>query len=304
MHFREKRRKGIGGSDIAALFGLSKWGSPLSVYLEKLGESGDDDLDENEFIFWGNALEPVIADRFAKETGKELRVLEETIVSKNHNFMLAHIDRDVVGESAGLEVKTASQYKLGEWEGSVPTPYMLQCQHYMYVTEATHWYLAVLIGGNTFKHFVVKRDDELIEMIIDKCDKFWNGNVLKRVPPEATQLDSDLLSNLYSFSSADSVANLDSLSSEIARLDETNGIIRELESKRKLIENRIKSEMGESELGYSGDYELSWKPRTTNRIDVQRLKKEAPDVYSGFLKESQTRFFSIKKSSSQSVNSV
>ena len=304
MHFREKRRKGIGGSDIAALFGLSKWGSPLSVYLEKLGESGDDDLDENEFIFWGNALEPVIADRFAKETGKELRVLEETIVSKNHNFMLAHIDRDVVGESAGLEVKTASQYKLGEWEGSVPTPYMLQCQHYMYVTEATHWYLAVLIGGNTFKHFVVKRDDELIEMIIDKCDKFWNGNVLKRVPPEATQLDSDLLSNLYSFSSADSVANLDSLSSEIARLDETNGIIRELESKRKLIENRIKSEMGESELGYSGDYELSWKPRTTNRIDVQRLKKEAPDVYSGFLKESQTRFFSIKKSSSQSVNSA
>ena len=304
MHFREQRRKGIGGSDIAALFGLSKWGSPLSVYLEKIGEASDDELEGNEFIYWGNALEPVIAERFESETGKKLRVLEETLVSKNHDFMVAHIDRDVVDESAGLEVKTASQYKLSEWEDSVPVQYMLQCQHYMYVTESTHWYLAVLIGGNTFKHFVVQRDDELIDMIVSKCEAFWNNHVLKRVPPEATQFDSDLLSSMYDFSNAESTANLDTLSSQIQSLDETVSIIRDLEEKRKLIENRIKSEMGEAEFGYSGDYELSWKPRKINRIDVQRLKKEAPDVYTGFLRESKTRVFSFKKTTRQSVNSI
>ncbi|MCI4170689.1 YqaJ viral recombinase family protein, partial [Bacillus spizizenii] len=81
----------------------------------------------------------------------------------DYPFMLANVDRLVVGDRAGLECKTASEDLKGEWVGEeVPDAYLVQCQHYMAVTGLCAWWIAVLIDGNTFVYKKVERDEELI----------------------------------------------------------------------------------------------------------------------------------------------
>ena len=78
--------------------------------------------------------------------------------------------------------KTASAYKAGEWDDTIPDEYMLQVQHYMSVTGYVGTYIAVLIGGNTFKWKFIERDEELISMLIELEADFWDY-VRLRTPP-------------------------------------------------------------------------------------------------------------------------
>jgi putative phage-type endonuclease len=93
-----------------------------------------EDLSDNEWIYWGTKLEQLVADRFCEVTGKSVR-RRGLLKSDRKPFMLASVDRVVVGENAGLECKTANSYASKEWEGdNVPDTYYAQCQHYMAVT--------------------------------------------------------------------------------------------------------------------------------------------------------------------------
>lgn len=73
-----------------------------------------------------------------------------------------------------FEAKTASAFKAGEWENAIPDEYMLQIQHYMAVTGFKAAYIAVLIGGNTFRWRLVERDEELIAMLVQLEAEFWD----------------------------------------------------------------------------------------------------------------------------------
>ena len=103
------RRNGIGGSDMAALLGLNKWRSVLDVWLDKTGQT-EPDTEGNRFTYWGIKLEALVADEFALQTGYKVRNNNFTLQSDEHPWMLANIDREIVGVDAGLECKTASAY--------------------------------------------------------------------------------------------------------------------------------------------------------------------------------------------------
>lgn len=144
------RRKGIGGSDAAAIAGLNKWKSPVAVYLEKIGQAPEENV-SSEAAYWGTVLEDVVAQEFSKRTGLKVRRRNAILQHPEHSFMLANVDRLIVGEKAGLECKTASEYLKEEWkDDEVPAQYLIQCQHYMAVTGYDAWWIAVLIGGNKF----------------------------------------------------------------------------------------------------------------------------------------------------------
>ena len=147
------RNSGIGGSDVACIMGLNPWKSAYALYAEKHGDVEAEDLSNNEFVYWGTVLEQVVADRFCELTGKKVRKCG-TLQDESYEFMLANVDRLVVGENAGLECKTANGFKASEWDGDcLPDSYYCQCQWYMMVTGCEKWYIACLIGGN---HFVWK----------------------------------------------------------------------------------------------------------------------------------------------------
>ncbi len=183
---RAARMKGIGGSDVAAILGLSPWKTSFQLYMEKRGEFVEEDKN-SELIHFGNVLEDVVANEYARRNDVKVQRRNDIIVHDEHKFMQAFIDRKVVGSKKGLECKTADKYTRGKWgeagSDEVPESYRLQSEHYMIVTGYPEWDLAVLIGGNEYRDYTLKQDAELSEMIIEECAEFWK-RVEQGIPPE------------------------------------------------------------------------------------------------------------------------
>ena len=164
----EWRKNGIGGSDVGAIAGANPWKSPISVYLEKIGEAPK--AEENERMYWGNVLKNIVAKEFSKRTGFKVQRRNAMYQHPEHEFMLANIDRIYIkdGHVAGiLECKTTNEYSKDQWEGDkIPNHYYLQVQHYLAVTGFQEAYIAALIGGNKYVYKKINRDDELIDYFI------------------------------------------------------------------------------------------------------------------------------------------
>ena len=180
------RVNGIGGSEAAAVLGLSPWKTPYQVYCDKLGLSGDQET--TPAMEWGTRLEPVVRQKYADETGRTVRfpIGDEFghMQSDRHPFMLATLD-GITDDGRGLEIKTTRHG--GEWgeEGSdeVPQAYVVQCQHYMVVSKLEVFDIALLIGGSDFRIYEVPRDEELQGLIIEREAEFWRM-VESKTPPE------------------------------------------------------------------------------------------------------------------------
>lgn len=293
----EARRLGIGGSDVSAIAGLNKWKSPINVYLDKTGQSPDEDS-AGEAAYWGNVMEDIVAQEFSIRTGMKVRKRNAILKHPEHDFMLANVDRLIIGKQEGLECKTASEYLKGEWEDEeVPAAYLLQCQHYMAVTGYHAWHIAVLIGGNKFIHKKIERDEELIDYLIGIEKDFWVNHVLAEVPPlfDGSEASSDLLNALYPQAEPSSEIQLsndvDQMLDAIEQLAED---IKAAKLKKKEYENQIKNILGENEKGITLKRVVTWKNYETNRIDTERLKAEQPELYKKYTNTSTARRFTVK----------
>ncbi|TWT04630.1 YqaJ viral recombinase family protein [Planomicrobium sp. CPCC 101079] len=293
----EQRRKGIGGSDVSAIAGLNKWKSPIGVYLDKTGQSPDED-NAGEAAYWGNVMEYIVAQEFSLRTGMRVRKRNAILQHPEHSFMLANVDRLIVGKKEGLECKTASEYLKGDWEDEeVPAAYLLQCQHYMAVTGYKAWHIAVLIGGNKFIHKRIERDEELIQYLIGIEKDFWENHVLAEVPPvfDGSDASSELLKALYPQAEPTSEINLPGdVEQMLEAMDQLAEDIKAFETQKKKYENRIKALLGENEKGYTLKRVVTWKNYETNRIDSKRLKAEQPDLYKKYTNTSTARRFIVK----------
>jgi len=148
----ENRSKFIGGSDIAAVMGVSRWKTPLQLWAEKTGAVQPEDLSDKEYVELGSELEDFIAKHFEKKAGIKVRRAPRRYTHKDHPFMACQVDRLVTGTDELVECKNASAWKAKEWEGEeIPVEYILQVSWQLMVTGRKKGYLAVLIGGNTFK---------------------------------------------------------------------------------------------------------------------------------------------------------
>lgn len=291
----KERQKGIGGSDAAAIAGLNKWKSPIAVYLEKTGEIPP--VEENEAMYWGNRLEDMVADEFSNRTGLKVRRRNAILQHPEHPWMLANVDRLIVGRREGLECKTANEYLKGEWEGEeVPAAYLLQCQHYMAVTGYDAWWIAVLVGGNKFMFKKIERDEELISYLIDIEKNFWENHIMLRIPPafDGSDASSELLKQMYPDAEPESELELDDEADKlIDALEQVNGEIKELETRKKDYENKLKAMLGEYEKGITKDHVVSWKSITSNRFDSKSFKKDHPELFNKYAKKSSYRRFQI-----------
>ena len=184
----EERRTGIGGSDAATVLGINPFTTTYELYLDKLGEAPPED--ENflkEARYWGSVLEQPVSDRYAEETGYKIQKANNIIRSKEYPFMLANIDRKVVGEDRriGFEAKTAARPEGWGESGSneIPPYIMCQVQHYLAVTGYDHWDLAVLIGNRDYRSYRINPIESIIEQLIEAEQEFWD-RVQNRVAPE------------------------------------------------------------------------------------------------------------------------
>jgi putative phage-type endonuclease len=297
--WRELRQQGIGGSDAAAIAGLSRWGSAFSVYANKLGLIKD--KEDNESMRQGRDLEKYVADRFVErmrenDNPKQVRCCNYILQSKKHPFMIANIDRLIVGEKAGLECKTTNVYNGTKFsEGDVQSDYYVQCQHYMAVTGAKKWYLAILVLGKGFYDFEIPRHDADIERLIEIEEYFWKENIIARIEPspDGSACAADVIKGLYPEASEGSIIDLSPLDREIEGFQNEVRAIKEHEQARDLYKQKIQVYMKDSEIGVFGDQKIRWSMQNRKIIDSDFLKTNYPQVYESCLKNSQSRVFRI-----------
>lgn len=279
------RKLGLGGSDMAAVLGLSPWCSPIDVWIDKTSDTVEEK--ESEPMYWGNVLEEVVAQEFAKRSGYKVRNNNFTLQSDEYPYLLANIDREIVGLDAGLECKTANAFKANEWDGdNVPDAYYIQCQHYMAVTGKSSWWIAALIGGNTFVYKEIKRNEEVIKAIIDTGAAFWELVKNKTMPaPDDTKQCENALKKLYQKSNGQSVELPANYGNMIIDYLEIKNQLSELETKKRGIENVMKDFLKDNEKATYGEHFVSWKstkPRET--FDAKAFKDDYPELHKKYIK--------------------
>ncbi|MFI2132877.1 YqaJ viral recombinase family protein [Lysinibacillus fusiformis] len=292
----DARRAGIGGSDVGAIMGFNQYKSAYQVFLEKTGQYHEEI--DNEAVYFGNALEDFVAQEFAKRTGKRVRRLNKMLVHPEHDFMLANLDRVVVGERAVLECKTASEYVKEAWEGEeIPASYLCQVHHYLAVTGFEKAYIAVLVGGNKFIWKEIERDEEFIEILIDREKDFWENHVLKDIAPpiDGSDATNDLIKKMYPQDDGTAIMLTKDDDVLLDAIDSISSEIKALEQQKKEYENQLKLKLENATEGHSQRHKVTFKTVVSNRVDSKRLKVDAPDIYDKFIKPSSSRRLTIKK---------
>lgn len=291
------RKKGIGGSDASAILGLDRYRSAFDVYADKLGLKSDEP--DNEAMRQGRDLEDYVVKRFEEATGKKTRRRNAVIQHPDYNWLIGDIDRWVVGENAGMEAKTTSVLNRAKFsQGEYPPNYYVQCVHYMALTGAERWYLAVLVLNRAFHVFTIERDNDEIKALIEAERHFWEDHVLKQIPPppDGTESTQDIIKSLFPEAKERESMALFGHEEKIRNYLELDAQIKELEQQQNALKQELQLALGTAEIGKAQGYTVEWKNQQRQTLDNTRLKKEKPDIYSEYLKPAQTvRVFKIKE---------
>ena len=296
----EYRKQGVGGSDASVVCGINRYKSPVELWMDKTGQIPPQEA--GEAAYWGTQLEPFVRAEFTKRTGIEVSQFKNLLQSEEYPFMLANLDGICEVPDYGtciFEAKTASAYKAGEWEDTIPDEYMCQIQHYMAVTGYAGAYIAVLIGGNTFRWKFVERDEELISMLIELETDFWN-HVQDCTPPplDGSDASAKFLAQRFPSSTPKSHITLpDTAADLLSEYDEACAQLEIVTEKKQKAENLLKEMMGENEIGTAGDRIVTWKSVAQERLDSKTLKAEHPTLYKKYANKSSYRRFTIKAAS-------
>lgn len=291
----ELRRGSIGGSDAAAIVGLNEWISPYSLWADKTGRLPS--KDDTEAMRQGRDLEGYVASRWEEATGKRVRRCNAILKNSMFPFAHANIDRDVMGEDAGLECKTTSVLRLKEFVGGeYPASYYVQCVHYMAVTGAAKWYLAVLVLNQGFYHYVIERDQGEIDALMEAERTFW-GYVQRDEPPpiDGSDATADALATIYHEGAGGSV-DLFGLEGELTGYLTAKAAVKQLQAELSRHENVLKERLGEAECGLCGPYRVSWKSQSRRTFDAKGYAADHPDAdLSGYYSTSTFRKFTVKE---------
>ena len=296
--FTANRSKYLGGSDIGAILGFSKYRTALDVWLEKTGRVVNEV--DNLPVRFGSFAEGFVANEYATQTGFNLVHSEEGVTHPQYPFMVGHIDRfvfdsnDLVdgalfhsdGSCAAahlLECKTVSPFNQSDWgelgTDEVPMSYLVQCLWYLAITNLERCDVAVLFGNSDFRIYEVYRDKELEDLIISKAVSFWNDYIEQDTPPPA-QCEADY-QHLFKKEVAGKSIEAEPLICELTqKLCLLNSEIKSKETEISQIKQTIMSQMGEAEmLTYQGQVLATWRlPKQSYRLDGKRLEAEHPKL--------------------------
>ena len=284
-----KRAKGIGGSDAAAVLGLSRYKTPYQLYLEKTGEAAPT-LD-NQYMEWGRILEPVIRAKYQEVSGHRVTEVRQ-MPHPSCPYVIGNLDGIVKGMAGGdgrvVEIKTARNANGWGEEGAdeVPREYFIQAQHYMLVTGYEVADIAVLIGGNDFRIYTVHADPALHEMMLEAYAEFW-ACVESRTPPDP--INEDDCRRRFGVSSRGAEITATEDIEYLARLlREIDTESKQLDEQRGNIVSQIMAFMGDNEilLDIEGKPLVSWKsPRKLSvKFDLDKFKAEAPETFNKYSK--------------------
>lgn len=291
-----QRRKSIGGSDAAAVMGVSPYKSPYALWAEKTGKITPSDISGKEAVREGNDLEDYVARRWMEATGKRLVRARYFYYNAAYPFAHANVDRMVVGERAGFEAKTTSDYAILQQcrDGRYPEAWRLQMLHYMMVTGRDKWYLGVLCLGKGFFTFELQRDEAAIDALAEAEARFWQ-HVIDGTSPRVDGSESTLeaLLQILGVSHGGVVVDLTDVGHHVTDFVNLGEEIKKLTDKQNTHRAQIMDFMGDAEKGTYADVTVSFK--TQNRATFDRKAYEAANgvIGSEFFRQSTSRPFKV-----------
>jgi len=292
------RQNYLGGSELAAAFGKSKYQTPLKLYMIKTGRlepQGSTPITE-----MGHILEPVIAEKFTATTGLKVRNISDAYEHAEHSFLRGNIDRQIISselhDSPGvLEIKSTSSQRLKHEENLYPLSWEYQIQWYMFLTSYKYSYLAVLERDTGIFHepILIMRNQELIDELFEKAVQWWNKHILADIPPEPINNEDMLI--LYPDSkdakTLEATPGSYGLYNELCKVRDRKS---DLEKMEEYLQIQLKQKIGDHELLQCGGKKLiGWKSSTQNRLDTPAFKQAHPELYKQFLKQTSTRRFTV-----------
>lgn len=307
------RQSGIGGSDIAAIIGVSPYATAYDIYQSKTQPLSDEDM--NEFAYWGTVLEDVVAREFSKRSGLKIQNVNFLMRHPEHRWAIANIDRAIINRAMSgnvrfkdgrlttdqiVEIKTASEYVSKNWgnedSDEVPDQYQCQAQWYMGVTGVDVCHMAVLIGGNKYRQYRVERHQDFIDYLFEAAEGFWVNNVLAGIEPDATTLQN--AKDKYPRHNPDTTLDVE-LDSEAAKAFEHYESLKAQEKEVKaaieLAQTDLICQIQDNEaLAIDGEVVATYKVQTSNRFNSSQLKKDMPELAEQYIKQSESRVMRVK----------
>ena len=290
------RRQGIGSSDAAAAVGLNPYQSQLELWMHKTGKGNllpaVDPNDETSPMYWGTLLEPIVAAHYTKRTGNKVRRVNAVLGHPQIPWMLANIDREVVGapDVQILECKTAGINGAKLWKDGVPEYIQLQVMHQLAVTGKQAADVAVLICGQELQIHRIERDETMIAQLIALEEQFWELVTAEKEPPvDASESASTALRCLYPQDTGEDIdlSEDESVSSAFAQLQQVRQLMSDWESQEALLKHQIQQRMASASFARFAGGTVSWKrSKDSIRLDVDRLLQDQPELLQRY---SQTR---------------
>ena len=294
----EERVNYCGGSDAAAILGLSPWKTVLSVWAEKTGQVPAEDISGKLQVKLGTKMEGIVADLYIEKTGRTLHRKNETMYHSKYPFLAANIDRRIVGMRAGFEAKTTAAWSADKWaDGKTPVEYEVQCLHYLMVTGWDFWDLAVIIGNQDVQYRTFTRDEAILKSMEEKLVHFWKTFVEPKVMPGIiTRNDGDVLFKLFPHGQDEEVALEDEADALAESIEGMNADYKNLEGQIDKAKNELKAMLKDNAAGRTpGGRLVTWKDESKKRIDMDKLKTEQADIYAQYAVEAKSRVLRIKK---------
>lgn len=301
------RTKFIGGSDVAAILGVSPWKTPFELWQQKTGRVEKEAITpEKQKIFdRGHRLEPVVLDMLVdrlRDEGHEVEILRrnERYIDSEHPFMACEIDFELMldGEHVNGDCKTVHPFAAKKWgeEGTdeVPIEYAAQFMHGLGVTGRNRCIVATLIGMDDLLIYWVERDEETIAGIRNRVVQFWNECILADVEPDP--IDFDDAKAIYARADGTSIEATDEIKEAVYRLAEVKRKLKSFEEQDDELSFAIANFMRPHSFLLVGGHEIaSWKNQNHTSLDQKALAEELPEVSARFKRTKEIRVLRLKK---------
>lgn len=290
---QDERMTYIGGSDIAAIMGKSRWCTPLKMWAYKTGRLPAPDFSQNERVKFGKKLEWIVAEEYAERNNVKVQNRKEAYTHPKYPFLKAHVDRIVLNADKILEAKTCGAEKGKEWANSnVPVEYVLQSNWNAGLAKRKQFAIAVLIGGNHYEEVTLDFDKELFDEQVNIAINFWKEYVIKNVMPPVSADDSNAILEIYPNHCEDMIENQE-IEERISYLKEIENYYKEQGAEIETIENELKALIGDKQGIITNKYRVTWKEITKEIPDSEKLK--ADGIFENYSKISSYRQLKVNK---------
>ena len=279
------RKLGIGGSDVAAIMGLSPWATALDIFRDKTNPELA--LDEpNEDMQRGIRVEKYILQEYSERSEVQLDTNVPTIIDPQYPFMRANIDAQVIGQNVVVEAKS-TKAPISSWESGIPEYYKTQVAYYAMLTNAERVDVPVLFSGWKYACFTYWRDETFEAEIKAAVINFWQNHIVKNIPPQPTSAEELMIA--YPKLEEKTITADNDMREKVYQLQEASEQRKALEKQEKKLKTEIQCFMGDAGLLDAGFCKLALKERNATRFDTTSFKESKPELYQQYLNDSSYR---------------